>query len=359
MAEQKTPEQQMLERIDGLKDKIEGLQSRVRLSDLRDQVEDIDTKIKSLRPCVQELREHGYVFGKGLEERAGEYARQWSGVRPRVVYEIERQGPDLVRELQPMAEQLTQIHGSGSPLAAKPAVDRLESLVETLESKVEAVARSLEGMFDSLKTEIGKCKAELDEIRKMLDAFAAAAAAGSFRLLPTEGALMAVKATFSRDLKMDQNDPQGFLFLTDQRLLFEQNQEVATKKVLFITTEKQRVQKLLFETPVALIEQVQATKKGLFGHEDHLAFTFKPGAPLYQAWLHLDGQDCNTWQTQIGRARSGDLQGDRAVAVDQAEVEKVKAAPTQCPNCGAPVNQVVLRGVDSITCEYCKHVMRL
>ena len=359
MTEPKTPEQQMLERIDELKGKIAVLQSDVRLGKVRDQVEDQDTKVKSLRPCIQELRARGYVFGKGFEEKAEGFTRQWNMTRPKVVYEIERQAPGLVKELRPLEEEFTPLVGSGGRLAAKPAVERLESQVELLEGKVEAVVRGLEGAFDGLKAEIGQFKAQLDEVGKMLAIFAGAAAAGSFRLLPTEGAVMAVKATFSRDLKMDKDDPQGYLFLTDQRILFEQNQEIATKKVLFITTEKQKVQRLLFEAPVALVEQVQATKKGLFGHEDHLAFTFKSGAPLYQAWLHLDGQDCTAWQTQIGQACSGDLKSDRSVAIDPAEVEKVKAAPTQCPNCGAPVNQVVLRGMDSLTCEYCKHVMRL
>jgi predicted nucleic acid-binding Zn-ribbon protein len=359
MTDTKSPEQLMRERIDDLKEKIEELQSDVRLGSVRDQVEDLDTRIKGLRPCVQEIRARGYVFGKGFEQKAEGYASQWSTVRPRVVYELERQAPGLVKELHPLEGQLTLLNGAGSPLAAKPAVDRLESLVETLEGKVSAVVSSLEGMFDGLKTETAQFKAELEEIEEMLERFAAAASAGSFRMLATEGALLAVKAVFSRDAKMDKDDPQGYLFLTDQRILFEQNQEIATKKVLFITTEKQKVQKLLFEAPVVLVEQVQATKKGLFGHEDHLAITFKPGAPFYQAWLHLDGQDCNLWQTQIGRACGGELISDRAVAVDQAEVEKVKQAPSECPNCGAPVNQVVLRGMDCITCEYCKHVMRL
>ncbi len=357
MTEQ-TPEQQMLERIDDCKNKLETLQSSARLSSLRDQIEDLDTQMKGLAPCVQDLREQGYVVGKGFEAAAADYARQWSTLRPRIVSEIDRQAPGLEAELRPLEGQSLAIQGI-NPLAVKTAVDRLESALGTLESKVDAVERTISGMYDSLQKEAGEFKAKTERIQEMLEKFAGAAAAGSFRLLPTEGAVMAVKATFSRDQKMDKDDAQGFLFLTDQRLLFEQNQEVATKKVLFIATEKQKVQKLVFEAPVALIEQVQASKKGLFGHEDHLALTFKSGAPVYQAWLHLEGQDCNEWQGLIGRARSGDFANERAVAIDQAQVEKVKAAPTQCPNCGAPITQTVLRGMDSIQCEYCKHVIRL
>jgi predicted nucleic acid-binding Zn-ribbon protein len=357
MSEQ-TPEQKMIERIDDCKDKIEKLQSDVRLSDLHDQVEDLDTKVKGFLPCVRDLREQGYQFGKGFEAKAEELAKQWSVLYPKIASEVNRQTPSLQSELRPLEGQLTAIQGV-NPLSVRSAVDRLESALNTLESKVEAVEQNIKGMFDSLESEINEFKGQLDQVGEMLEKFASAAAAGSFRLLPTEGAVMAVKATYSRDQKMDKDDPQGFFFLTDQRLLFEQNQEIATKKVLFITTEKQKVQKLLFEAPVALIEQVQASKKGLFGNEDHLALTFKSGAPVYQAWLHLDGQDCNEWQSQIGRARSGDFANERAVAIDQAQVDKVKAAPTQCSNCGAPITQTVLRGMDSIECEYCKHVIRL
>jgi len=40
-------------------------------------------------------------------------------------------------------------------------------------------------------------------------------------------------------------------------------------------------------------------------------------------------------------------------------VAKVKEAPTKCPNCGGVIDQAVLRGMDSITCEYCGSVIRL
>jgi predicted nucleic acid-binding Zn-ribbon protein len=357
--DEKSPEQQIIEKIDSLKSKVEDLQTDVRLTGIRDELEDMDTQVGGLRPCIQSLREQGYVFGKGLEAKADGFTTQWRALRPRAAYEIERQAPDLERELRPLESQLVQIQGTANRLAAKPAVDRLESGLDTLEGRVNAVKQNIEGMYDNAKSDVNTFKSGLDRVAEMLKHFAAASAAGCFRLLPTEGAVMAVKATYSRDEKMDKADPEGFLFLTDQRMLFEQNQEIATKKVLFITTEKQKVEKLLLEVPIALVEQVQASKKGLFGHEDHLALTFKSGAPVYQAWFHLDGQDCNEWQTLIGRACSGDFASERAVAIDQAEVDRVKAAPSQCPNCGAPVNQVVLRGMDSLTCEYCKHVMRL
>lgn len=355
---ERSPEQEVISKINSAASKVSSLQADVRLAGLRDTVEDLDTQMSGLRPCVQDLRKRGYVFGKGMETQADGYSNQWRSLRVRVINEIQRQAPLLERELGPLETQLSQVR-AGRPLMVKASVDRLESSLEAFEDKVGAVKSSVQGMFDSLQSESSEFKATLDRIDEMLKEFDSAAAAGTIRLLPTEGAVMAVKAKYSRDAKMEDSDPEGFLLLTDQRILFEQNEEVATKKVLFITTEKQKVRKLLLEAPVALLETVQAEKKGLFGHQDHLVITFKSGAPVYQAWFHLSGQDCNEWQQLLGKACSGGLETERAVAIDKTQVEKVKAAPSQCPNCGAPINQVVLRGMDSITCEYCRFVIRL
>ena len=115
----------------------------------------------------------------------------------------------------------------------------------------------------------------------------------------------------------------------------------------------------MLEVPVGQIEKVQASKKGLLGHEDHIEVFFSHDAPVSSAHFHLKGQDCKLWQRLIGRAKTGDFDQDRAVKLDQETVEKARTAPTRCPNCNAPITQRVLRGMDTITCEYCGYVIRL
>jgi len=170
---------------------------------------------------------------------------------------------------------------------------------------------------------------------------------------------MAVEAVWIQSGKESGEDPKGVLYLTDQRLIFEQKQEIATKKFLFIATEKQKVQKLQFEFPVALIEGIKPTKQGLFGREDHLELDLVSGAPIHNPHLHLLGQDCNAWHGLINQVKAGDTNRNRAIEVDQADLDKVKTAPTQCPVCGGAITQPVLRGMDSIKCEYCGNVIRL
>lgn len=351
-----TPQEKMNTLLNSIEYSLSSLQSDVQFSNLRDGLEDLDTQINGLPGRIKDLRTRGYVYGKGLDAKARELMRRWTPVRANVQSEIIRQTPRLQSELIPLETQFGQVKGRAAFVAtALPGAERLNTAVSTFKSKVNSTESMICGMYDSFTGEVNTFKSDLDQVQWMLEQLSE----GCFQLLSTEGCVMAVKATYSRDQKMEKDDPQGILFLTDQRLIFEQKQEIATKKILFITTEKQKVQQTLLDVPVNGVEKVEASKKGLFGNEDHLTVIFKSGAPVGQAWFHLNGQDCQEWNGLIGRARTGDFNSDRAVAIDKIAEEKVRSAPSQCPNCGAPITQTVLRGMASITCEYCQFVIRL
>lgn len=240
------------------------------------------------------------------------------------------------------------------PSAARPLITRLKTEIRNLESKVSAADSSISGMFDQFEVEVNEFDTKLDQIEDMLDELEEA----SFSLTPTEAGILAVKATFVEG-KEDKNDPKGIFFLTDQRVIFERKQEIAKKKVLFITTEKELVQEVLFETALGHVEEITASKRGMFKNEDHLEIKFGRGASLNFAHLHLFGQECEMWKATITRAKAGEFDQDRAIEIDEEVVEKMMDVPTVCTGCGASLTQKVLRGMDSISCEYCGTVMRI
>jgi len=336
-----------------LEREVASLQSDVRLTRLRDEVEDLGTTASRLVERVKDVRARGYAFEKALQGDARDLERRWAGLRRRVFKQIDRETAALERELRSVEGRMRRLAAQASrPTAAQPLLERVDGAVDALEEKVTSAERSIEGMYDTFKGEVDKLAGHLRRVDWMLGHLAEA----KFQLLPTEAGIMAVKARWDKGSK---DDPEGILYLTDQRLIFEQKQEIATKKVLFIVTEKEKVQQLLLEAPVVQIENADASKKGLLGHEDHIDITFASGAPVSSAHFHLDGQDCNKWQGLIGRAKAGDFDRDRAVPLDREAEDKARAAPSKCPNCGAPIAQPVLRGMDSLKCGYCGHVIRL
>lgn len=345
--------------IDQIKRDIESVRrdftdliKKVSFSAVRDEAAELETKIANLPMRIQKIRERKYAFNKALESAAVEFQKQWALKRGQVQSQISIQAASLQAQLHPLESRVAALSlGSTSATIVKTLMNEVDSF----KTKAAAAEDALEEIFNSLKEEFNKTSRQVDFIEKALDHSESA----SFGFLPGESVFATVKAVWTRDNKEDKEDPEGILFLTDQRLVFEQRQEIAKKKVLFVTTEREKIQQLQFETPVVSIDNIKATKQGMFKNEDWLEFQLPSGSFAREVKLHLDGQDCNLWQQYINRVKSGDINSERAIAVDAAAVEKARSAPTKCPNCGGAITKPVLRGQDTIKCDFCGAIIRL
>jgi DNA repair exonuclease SbcCD ATPase subunit len=347
-----TPSEDLASKISSIQSRISQLQEAVQLTSARDSIEDLQTTVNNLSQRIAALRSKGYAFDKNLEGQAADYQKQWQELSPSVTQQINNQASSLqaaIRTLEAWASQLIS-----NPSAAQSAVTSLEADVQVLEDKVAAAERTISGMYNQFYSQVGILQSRLQRIEWMMTELSEA----TFQLLPTESGIMAVKAVWARTGEEKKDDPEGVLYLTDQRLIFEQKEEVATKKVLFIATEKQKIQDLMLDMPVGLVEGIEISKKGLMKNEDHIALKCAAGAPVNEARFHI-WQSNEEWQSLINRAKAGEFDKDRAIEIDQETLDKVKSVPGQCPSCGGKIDQVVMRGMDSITCEFCGSVIRL
>jgi hypothetical protein len=338
--------------IDTVRRDLTELIRKVNFTSLRDETSDLETKIANFPMRIQKVRERKYAFCKVLESQGLEFQKQWAAKRGQIQNQITIQSNSLQAQLRPLESKVAALSlGSSGALAVKTIMNEVNSF----ETRVSSAESSLRELFDSLNQEFGKASRQVDLIEKALNLSESA----SFGFLPGECIYMTTKAVWTRDNREDKDDPEGILFLTDQRLLFEQRQEIAKKKVLFVTTEREKVQKLQFETPVVVIENMKATKQGMFKNEDWLEFQLPSGSFSREVKLHLDGGDCNQWQQMLNRIKSGEIEAERALEVDMLAVEKARSAPAKCPSCGAAISKPVLRGMESITCDFCGAVIRL
>jgi len=350
--QQLSPQEQIKRDIAGAQSQLRNLVEKAKLTSTRDRFSTLDNEINNLPMRIQKVRDRKYAFNRILESQARSYQQQWLTKRGTVQNQLTLESNSLQNQLRPLENRVNALSLGSSPAAV---VSVIKNELTSFEQKVTAAERSVTEMFDDLSSEVNKVKSQLTQIEKTLELSESA----SFGFLPTESVVRAVKAVWTRDEKKDKEDPEGYLFLTDQRLIFELRDEVATKKVLFFTTERKKVQQFLFEVPVFSISSVKATKQGVFKNEDWLELEFEPGAFARSAKIHLDGQDCNEWQALLNQVKSRELDADRAFAVDEAAVEKARSAPVICPSCGGTISKPVLRGMETITCEFCGRVIKL
>ncbi len=335
-----------------LKTKIDALPAKTRLSDVRDAAENVETSANRVADLANKARELGYAWEKDLEPRCLDYRRRWQDLKPQVMAALDKESVAL-------SNRVTQVTYQGNyalahattPANADKELSAGENAVNALTNDAEAAAKTIRGTFDAFQTDLNALEKHLNDVQKMLQR----AQQSKIAWLPGEATVAAVSAKWDRS---GDDDPRGYLYLTDLRLVFERDEQVATKKVFFIATEKQRVQQVMLEIKSAEIENVQASKRGVFGNEDHLDFTFGGSASVRNAHFHIDGQDANEWQGMVQRVKTGGMESTRVTALSDAEKQRLKNAPTKCPNCGNPLTAPILRGQTEIKCPACGTLTR-
>jgi hypothetical protein len=336
---------------DSLRFKIDNLRDEASMKSVIDEFTDFQTKAADLPLRIQTLRQRKYAFNGLLEKKAEEIAFRSAAIQGDVEGRIATQANMLQSTMRSIEMRFNAL----GALPSATMVQILSSETDQFEDRCKSTQNAISAFYQSVRSEVDNFIREIGELEYALDKVDGA----SFGFLPGEAIVKAVKTVWCKTGKEEKDDPEGVLFLTDQRLVFEQNEEVATKKVLFITTESQKVQQMLFEVPVVSIEKVDAFKAGALKNQDMLKLQFTSGVFARDAVLHIFYQDCVEWQQLISSVKTHEIDANRVIAVDKTAVEKAKAAPTQCPQCGGLITKPVLRGMDTITCEFCGKVIRL
>jgi hypothetical protein len=356
MATPTDPAQQYAQEVTAVQSDLSSLQMKVHLADARGAVEDLNTKLSGLPQEVRTLRDRKYAFDIGMATRVSTLIEQWAPSYASVKAYLDQQAQQLGMAIRPIESQVGfALAQSGNPQYGLSMIQSLKGDMSTLDSRASSVISTASNMYDEIQSRFQALKTQIDRVSWMLDRMDEA----SFSFLPDEAGIMAVKATWLRDGREDKDDPQGILFLTDHRLIFEQNQEVATKKVLFVVTERKKVQQLQLEVQVNLVEDIKASKQGLFKNEDQIDLRLGHGASVQTAQFHIFGQDGAEWQGLVNRARIYDFEKERVMTFSPAEAERIKAAPTECTACGGAITKPIMRGQDTITCEFCGNIMRI
>mgnify|MGYP000847474172 FL=1 len=317
------------------------------------------SSVNALDEQISSLRARGYCFGRGWEDQAGALSAQWSAQRAQATRTLEGERQVLLSAVQEVSDLVDRA-------SRQPAlIETAEGRASNLESRIREAGYRVEGVFDKTKESVEQLRDELEGVEFLMDSLESA----SFKLYPEEHGAMVSKAAW---LPKGTEAIEGLLFLTDSRLMFEQREEVATKKILFITTEKKLIQELLWQAPVGGVEVLEAQdKKAFLSHKEMLTLRLDSNDAPPEVTVELKGADNEAWSRFIRRVQEGQLEAERYDVAPSAEAELSGAAeapeaaaatssslPTRCPSCGAPF-PTIYKGMQQITCGYCGAVTRL
>ncbi|MBU0512375.1 MAG: hypothetical protein KJ638_11835 [Chloroflexi bacterium] len=321
-----------------LQNEVNELQDEMMLKDVHGELAELENEVSSLERDLADLRAKGYAVEKSLEADVRVLAAQWERIKARAETTLEHQTQILGQQMTAIQVSLAALMGMSSNLtAARPRYVQLKSAVASAEAQADAAEDTVLDQYDEYADEVESLSAYFDWVEWMLAALSTA----SFRLLATESGVAATEAIWERPGLEPEN---GILYLTDQRILWEDR---VGEYELKINVPLQQVTDVKEETDED-------------GEFEVLAFSLDSAdAPVAKARFKLALPVADDWLNMVGRARAGDYAQDRAIEIDEAELDRIRNVPEQCYNCGAAFTAPVLRGQTEITCEYCGVVTRV
>ncbi|MEJ2210041.1 MAG: hypothetical protein P8129_13510, partial [Anaerolineae bacterium] len=308
---------------------------------------DKGSQIAALPGQVAELAERGYHHGQGLEDQAATLQKNWPVRRREALNVLQQQA----RSLAALGKPIEQLCGRSG--LSDNVLDQLEHKIDHLESQVDTAERDVRGTYDTLGQQLYALQREFRSVEFLLDSLDTA----SFDLYPDEYGVAACKATWTNH----PDEPEGILFLTEGRVVFEQREKKAKKKVLFITTESELVQDKLWDTPVGNIAELEAEdKKKFLSRKDLLNFRFREytGGLHGEVTLELDDASNEEWAGLVKRVQRGEFDATPASEGGEAEPLDPRDVPTRCSACGGQLPPLV-KGMRELVCQYCGSVTRL
>jgi len=291
--------------VSSLERDLDELEATSSLTDIRSDIVNLDSELNNALNLLESARDKGYVYQGDLEEIAYQAKSQWDTVRPQVEAAIAEHSGGLqssLRTLNPSIQRLNRVISNSS--AAEPALRDTSSQVNDLLRNAENIERNIENSYEDIETQVHQLNSRLTQIHWALGQLSAA----KFELDNGEELVMAAPTRWDKESK---DDPEGVLYLSNKRLIFEQKEKIATKKVLFITTASELVQQTLINQPLGDVKSLKAANKGLFGHHDFLQVQFSD-SKLDAVSFHLDGQDSDDWTNLVEHTKSGKIEAERA-----------------------------------------------
>lgn len=357
---QKSPEQLRADRLNAQRARWNQLSGRITLGHLRDEIEDKGGQLAALPHRIAELAKRGYRHGQALEAQAATLQEGWPARRRQALGLIQERARSLAALGQPI-ERLC-----GRPALADNILDQLDVKLNQLQAQIDTAERDVRGTYDTLGQQLYQLQREFKAVEFLLDSLDTA----SFDLYPDEYGVAACEADWTNH----PDEPKGILFLTEGRLVFEQREKKATKKMLFITTESELVQDKLWDTPIGNVAELEAEdQKKFLRRKELLELRFREytGGLHGEVTLQLKGAANEEWAGLIKRVQRGEFDtvpagapaagapvGGGAEAAAEAAARDTRDIPTRCPACGGQLPPLV-KGMRELVCGYCGTVTRL
>ncbi len=338
------------QKLAGLRRQYEEVRKNISMEDVTHTLGDVATEIAGLPGEIARVRGRGYAFAGYLEQKAEVLKTQWDEVRTQVEAAIKTEIADVQGRFDQVRDTWSKLETQMTEKGQELLGGRVETALDEVASVVDAARGRIEGLYGDVPNNVSQTKNQLRLITNYLDLMDQA----TVKWGPSEAIYMVHEGEWQQTGK-DKQDPDGLIYVTDQRFIFERKEKVGGR----LGFGGEKVQEVVFEVPVGAIAEVRSEDKGIFGGKDLIHLKMSTGDYAETTFeVKSGGIDSKWYAGQLNRVITGEIEKERALKVNEKIVEAVQSAPTTCTTCGATLPSIT-RGMTEITCAYCGTKMRV
>ena len=254
---------------------------------------------------VGQVRQEGYIYAGDLENRIKRALRQVLQSKSIIEQAIAEEKETLLKKSQQVEVIVDQAEDDDE--AAISAINNLKSEIRKSDERIQEITKPIRDVIDAIRREINEIKEAIDIIDDI-----------TFTIDDDENLVLATESTWE-----DGKDKlSGHLFLTDQRLIFEQKEKTGKFLGLFGGKVEHEVE---WSAPVSAVVSVNSKDAGMMGRKEMLMIgtTGENDAPKSITVQLKGGADNEIWQKLIQEAKANTL-----VSIHNVEDEPEEEEPS-------------------------------
>jgi DNA repair exonuclease SbcCD ATPase subunit len=305
------PQAQAQAKLESLRQQVQDMQKKATLSQVTQDIQATSSTAQRVANSLTTLSNYAYIAQLTSQFHATESA--WQTLATELKSKIDAALPLLRMQSQQLEMLMTQAAlVISTPAAYDPLHRSIEDQAKKLGREAETASRTLRESYKPLKTAFEELARHIDDLKKTFEHFNASGIA----LQSGEMLFVGCRAEWVQTGKAS-DDPDGNLYVTNQRIIFEQSEKKG--KFLGIFGGKQ-VQAELWSAQLAQLTGTKTERKGFLGGKGMLTLSFAPPAEQLEIVLEVKGGFGNTrLEKLIQSAKSGDFKASVDTPEEEAE----------------------------------------
>jgi hypothetical protein len=261
---------------------VKSMQAQAQFEEVRQDIQHGSTQSDRIHKLLDDATLSAYAYREALRSHLRHVILAWQTATRPLPEKIDQEAAFLRGDVHALTILLNQaMDAPDNEAVFDRCCHALETEITTLKAKIQATRTRLEGIYEAAQSAMKALEDYMSDLQWTMEMIAEA----QVDFESGEEVYVACKAAWVR-MGHAGDDPDGILYVTNKRLLFEQKE---TKGKFLGLFGGKKVHSALWEATLAQLRSTETERRGIIGGKAMLSLTFSPDAPQPGITLEVKG----------------------------------------------------------------------